>query len=186
MGRTWSAFGKGAIAGGAIGLTLGAAAGMAGLVQAWPGSYLTEERRGAMRLAGHGGWGRRHGDHGAGGWSRFCTGDGTARMDGLIDFVEDHLALGPEQAEAWGRLAEALRRGQASVEAACGAPEPAAGENPAAVQLAQAEALLATGLDVVRGLRPALADFYRSLTGAQRAALDALLARHGASRAPGP
>jgi hypothetical protein len=107
-------------------------------------------------------------------------------MDGLIGFVEDYLALGPEQAEAWGRLAEALRRGQASVEAACGAPEPAAGENPAAGQLAQAEALLATGLDVVRSLRPALADFYASLTGAQRTALDALLARHGASRAPGP
>jgi hypothetical protein len=107
-------------------------------------------------------------------------------VDGLIGFVEGYLALGPEQAEAWQRLAEALRRGQASLESACEAPEPTAGENPTTVQLAQAEALLATGLDVVRSLRPALADFYASLTGAQRAALDALLARHGASRAPGP
>jgi hypothetical protein len=173
-----SAIGKWGIVVGGIGLTLGAAVGVAGLVQARPGSYLAVEGREAMRLERHEGWGRRHGDHGAAGWSRFCNGEGAAHVNGLIGFLEGYLALGPGQAEAWQGLAEALRRGQASVEAACGSPAPPA-ENPAAAQLARAEALLAASLDVVRTIRPILAEFYASLTGAQRAALDALLAGYG-------
>lgn len=111
--------------------------------------------------------------HGHG--ARGCAGVREWRTEELLGLVERQLELTPAQTPAWEALGGALRAGTARLAEACG---PVPGDAPG--RLRQAEALLETGLETVRELRPALERFQATLDETQRRTLDDLMARrHG-------
>jgi len=112
------------------------------------------------------GWGHaRHARH-QHGW---CAG-GDTRLGEAIALIEMHLALKPEQQDAWARLVEAVETTGRDLKATCGT---AAGDVPG--EFRRLEAGIEAGLVAVRTIRPHLEMLYSALEPDQRARLDGLL-----------
>ncbi len=122
--------------------------------------------------------GRRHGwrrGH-ASGHRDLCAGVRGRGVEDAIQLVEGIMDFTPEQAGAWQSLADALRSGGVKLDRACGDPGPGA-EATAPRTLAGLEAMLAAGLEAVRGARPAFEGFYAALSDKQRRAIDDFVSR---------
>ncbi len=133
----------------------------------------------ALAAASTGFGGRSHGWHRGerkGGFARLCGHGHGARIDDLAAFVGGFLDFTPEQGQAWEKLTEALRDGDASIAAACAEIADAGEAGTAPRELARLETALAAGLDVVRQVRPAFDEFYGALDDNQRTAVDDVFA----------
>lgn len=126
-------------------------------------------------------FGGHHGGHHGGGHAfmigRLCGVERGEWLDERIDLVESFVDFTPEQELAWTALKDAVRAGGERVGQACASIEPA--DDGPTGRLAQVETMLAAGLDVVRGVRPAFEEFYAVLERDQQAALDRLMERRG-------
>ena len=130
-------------------------------------------RFGGGHGSGHGGWQGR-------GFERLCSERRDARLDDAVSFVESFVDFTPEQSAAWGELTAALKGGSASVGRACAELDDTSIPASSPDKLALLETAMATGLEVVRQVRPAYAKFYASLDQEQQQAIDRLMSRrHG-------
>ena len=158
-------------------VSLVTAAGVAGvghLASQWstrPAEAAAEHGEGS---SGRGGWGgERHASHG---WSRLCA-DPTS-LDYALGYVRTELSLSAAQAPEWDRFAATVRMASERLGRACGSDPRALRD--AATALAAAEDRLAAGLEWLKEVRPAFADFYDQLDERQRALLDTRFRRgHG-------
>lgn len=154
---------------------LGAAVGMVVLAAA-VGLGIRADAGAPARLTAYGPVAGGPGNHG---WARLCDHERGASLEALGGVVDGFLAFTPEQREAWNELARAWRAGEATITAAC-RDLPAGGEPTSAPEhLVRIEALMATGLAVIRDIRPGFERFYAALSDAQQQALDRLVSRHG-------
>lgn len=108
--------------------------------------------------------------------TQLCASRHDRHLDDLTAFVGASLSLTTEQTQAWKRLTDTWRLGAASIQKACQELTVAEGSSTPG-RLAQVEAMLETGLTVVRQVRPALDQFYSLLTDEQKKALDDLVSR---------
>ncbi|MDX1540727.1 MAG: Spy/CpxP family protein refolding chaperone [Geminicoccaceae bacterium] len=108
---------------------------------------------------------------------RMCSDQRAEWLDERIAVVESFVDFTPEQEPAWSALKESVRDGSERVGEACASLEGA--EDGPVGRLARMETMLAAGLDVVQGVRPAFEDFYAVLDEDQQAALDRLIERRG-------
>lgn len=117
----------------------------------------------------HGGWqGWGHARH-ARHQQDWCGGDG-ARLGQAMAFVEAHLALKPEQQDAWARLAEAVETAGRNLKVACESVRA-----DVRGEFRRLEAGLEAGLAAVRAIRPHIEALHAALEPDQRARLDRLL-----------
>ena len=123
---------------------------------------------------GHGWHGKRHHR----GHGHVCAGARGEKLEHAIDFVQSFVDFTPEQDTAWQDFTVSLKDGRERVRAACDELEQADDPLQAPDALARAESLLTTGLEVVRGVRPAFDRFYGTLDDDQKRALDQLVNRH--------
>lgn len=108
---------------------------------------------------------------------RLCSDRRSAWLDERIDLVESFVDFTAEQTPAWTALKEAVRAGSERIGEACSSLEEV--QDGPVGRLARMETMLAAGLDVVQGVRPAFEDFYAVLDEDQQAALDRLMERRG-------
>lgn len=115
---------------------------------------------------GHGGWGQaRHARH-----MDWCA---TERRPGLgegMTLIEMHLALRPEQQDAWVRVVKAVERTGRERQTFCARPP---GDTPSA--MARLEVRMEAGLTAIRAIRPHLEALYAELDAEQRTRLDGLM-----------
>ena len=140
------------------------------------GLALVESPAEAGRSAGwHGGWSKDMGGRHLG---RLCSERRDERIEGMVAMVESFSDFTPDQTEAWNKLTDALRTGSTSIADACEEFKNAGRPNTAPEKLARIETMMATGLAVVRVVRPAFEEFYGELDDKQKEALDGLIS-HG-------
>lgn len=139
---------------------------------------------------------RGHGHHGRGDMmgggmmegmgpmGHLCGPNRAERLDKAIAFVNNFIKLTPEQTTAWNTLAEALRSGAGKVGTACDQMREAGRPATLPDKLARMEAMMTTGLEVLREVRPAFDAFYATLDEAQKQQLDDMLDHHGPGHGP--
>lgn len=108
---------------------------------------------------------------------RICSDQRDDWLAERIELIEEFVTFTSAQAPAWKELTQAVDAASAKVDAACEPFEAADRPATAPARLEQAELMLATGLDVVQGLRPAVDGFYATLEPEQKAALDRMASR---------
>ncbi|MSP81412.1 MAG: hypothetical protein EXQ94_00390 [Alphaproteobacteria bacterium] len=117
--------------------------------------------------------GSRHGWGGHGLHARLCGPDREAKLEAAITYVRYTLDIRAEQEAPWVALVGAVRDATGKVDAVCAETEGASVQGLDA-RLDRTEAMLVTGLAVLRDLRPALDAFYAVLDDGQRQQFDAL------------
>lgn len=139
---------------------------------------------------------RRHGwgPHGAGmmgpGFrmmARACGPMRAERIDAGIGMIESFARFDDTQRPAWDEFKAAIDRAQAKVDQGCKATAAlrAGGADDPPARLAMMEAMLSTGLEALREVRPAADKLYATLSPEQKAALQRVMER-GARRGPPP
>jgi hypothetical protein len=101
--------------------------------------------------------------------------------------VESFARFDATQRPAWDELKAAIGRAQARVDEGCKATAAlrASGATEPPARLAMMEAMLSTGLDALREVRPAADKLYATLSPEQKAALQRFMER-GPRRGPPP
>jgi hypothetical protein len=137
------------------------------------------------RTGSHGGFGRANGwytygdsgghltgshDHG----DRFCADGGSGGIESLIAYGKSEVAPREQQAAAWDRLADALRKTAGDFAELCGAMRDQATATP----LATLEAAMDRMQRAIETVRPPLDALYKTLAPDQQRKLDALIAYH--------
>lgn len=117
------------------------------------------------------------GHHHRGGLARLCGPERAERVEDAIAIAERRLAITEAQRPAWAALADELRRGSQTVGRACDDVTRTDASTNAPARLARAESAMATGLEVVRAVRPRFEALHAMLDDNQRATLDRLMAR---------
>lgn len=135
------------------------------------GPRWTEVRGGGER-DGHGGWG-----HGRG-MDMLCSDGRDQRIGMVLAVVDSFVTFTPEQETAWTALTEAVFNASARIGESC---TTLAGQGEARTvpdRLERLEVMMATGLDVVRELRPEIEAFHATLSPEQQLMLEAMM-NHG-------
>jgi hypothetical protein len=136
------------------------------------------------------GWGAHGGGMmgpGFGMMERACGPRRAERIDAGIGMVESFARFDATQRPAWDELKAAIGRAQARVDEGCKATAAlrASGATEPPARLAMMEAMLSTGLDALREVRPAADKLYATLSPEQKAALQRFMER-GPRRGPPP
>ncbi|HVO14587.1 MAG TPA: Spy/CpxP family protein refolding chaperone [Alphaproteobacteria bacterium] len=139
----------------------------------YAGSAIGPRPAWAESTAGHGWAERRHGGDHVG---RLCESGGEARLDFLLAYARDRLALRADQAPAWRALEDAVRDGIATMSGACDQLRPGAETANAPARLAAAETAMSAGSQALTRVRPAFEAFYATLDDGQKATLEEVLA----------
>ena len=109
-------------------------------------------------------------------FQRMCT-DGPARLAGMIAYAEVKLNLRAEQRPAWEQLTTAVRNAAQPLQRVCtqttALPEP----GDMLGRLDMGERFMTAGLEAIRTVRPALAQFQATLSPEQQATLRDLMGR---------
>jgi hypothetical protein len=124
-------------------------------------------------------------------FQRMCS-DGPARLAGMIAYAEVKLNLRAEQRPAWEQLTTAVRNAAQPLQRVCtqttALPEP----GDMLGRLDMGERFMTAGLEAIRTVRPALAQFQATLSPEQQATLRDLMRRgrghwgHGRGFGGGP
>ncbi len=163
------------VAASAVGLTF-AVAGLQAAQRAFPsGPVLAASELIHFRGDFRGGSGGR-------GMDRVCSDERDERLADAFGFIETFVAFTPDQVDPWEGLKDAVRNGSANVGEACATLQPLDEDASAPQRLAQMETMIATGLEIVREVRPAFDDLYAVLTDDQQQAIDGLANRHHGRR----
>ena len=158
-------------------VVLGAAAALIAIAAVVGGLRAADDLAGGYQLTGwQGGW------HHAGPAEpdpirALCSDRRDGWLAERIGVIEAFVSFTPTQAPAWQNLKGAIDEASVKVGVACADFEDAGRPVTAPEHLERAEVLLATGFDVVQGLRPAVDGLYATLEPEQRAALDRLARR---------
>jgi hypothetical protein len=128
-----------------------------------------------VHFGGEAGW-RHERPHGL---AMICSDRREHRLEAGLAFVEGFVNFTPEQTAAWTELADAVRGGSASIGEACAELDLADTSASAPERLARFETLAATGVDILRRVRPAFDRFYATLSDTQKQAIDDLIAHRG-------
>jgi len=107
--------------------------------------------------------------------ARFCSDERVERIDEAIDKVREKVNPTEAQLPAWNRLTEAVRQGDRQIAARCDEFKDAGRAGTAPERLARAEAAMTTGLAIVQTVRPALDEFYGTLSDEQKKAVDRMM-----------
>jgi hypothetical protein len=114
-------------------------------------------------------------------FQRMCS-DGPARLAGMIAYAEVKLNLRAEQRPAWDQLTAAVRNAQQPLQRLCtqttAMPEP----GDMLGRLDMGERFMTAGLEAIRTVRPALAQFQATLSPEQKTTLTDLMGRGGRGR----
>jgi len=117
------------------------------------------------------------GHHRRGGLARLCGPERAERVEDAIAVAERRLAITEPQRPAWTALADEIRRGSTTLGRACEAFVATDAGTDAPARFARAETAMATGLEVVRAVRPRFDTLHAMLDDGQKATLDRLMAR---------
>ena len=124
--------------------------------------------------AGGHGW-YRPGGRGRHGFRAFCDERSGDWIEDLLVLGERRLDLTTEQKPAWDELGAAVRAASTDLRGLC-AQMTDAPKRSADARLAEAETMMAAGLDAMRRVQPAFHALYAALDASQRKALDDLAA----------
>lgn len=128
---------------------------------------------------GPGGFHRMHGWGGGpgGGMARMCT-DTEAHMAGMLAFAEAKLKITEQQRPSWNALVQQVRSLTPTIQQACTTMQAArqADQPPALTErLSRMEAMMTTGLDALKRVKPALDTLYGELTPEQKKIADTMV-----------
>ena len=116
-----------------------------------------------------------HGDWRGDKFARFCSDERVERIDYAIEKVRREVNPTEAQLPAWNRLTEAVREGDLEIAARCDEFKDAGRAATAPEKLARAEAAMTTGLSIMETVRPALDDFYGTLSDEQKRTVDSMM-----------
>ena len=116
------------------------------------------------------------GRHGRG-LARLCDADREMRLEQAFNAVEGFISFTPEQTEAWSGLKDKLRAGNMRIDVTCTEIDAEGRPGTAPAALATAERVVATGLGVLRDVRPAFDLLYERLSDRQKEIIDGFIAR---------
>ena len=151
-------------------------AGVAAVAQQNPlagfGVELTDVRGGGGDHLGHRSWGR---DRGIG---MLCSDQRDLKIGMVVALIDGFVTFTPEQDVAWDALIGAVGAASARIGESCAEMTDLQDATTVPDRLERLELMLATGLDVVRELRPEIEGFHATLSPEQQAMLEALMNRN--------